>query len=66
MLARAEAREREVAIRSALGAGTRRLLRQFVTEGVLLALSGAAAGLLLAFGGLAVIKVTRMDGRPAH
>ncbi|HXJ91924.1 MAG TPA: ABC transporter permease [Terriglobia bacterium] len=61
LLARAEAREREVAIRSALGAATRRLLRQFVTEGVLLALLGAGAGLLFAFGGLEVIKATN-DG----
>ncbi|HUI40359.1 MAG TPA: ABC transporter permease [Terriglobia bacterium] len=61
LLARAESREREVAIRSALGAATRRLLRQFVTEGILLALFGAVAGLLLAFGGLALIKATN-DG----
>ncbi|HEY6291530.1 MAG TPA: ABC transporter permease [Terriglobia bacterium] len=61
LLARAEAREQEVTIRSALGAGWRRLLRQFVTEGVTLAVFGAAAGLILAEAGLGLIKATN-DG----
>ena len=58
LLARAEIRQREIAVRTALGASVGRLARQFVTEGTLLALGGAAAGLLLAYGGLRVLVLT--------
>jgi predicted permease len=48
MLARASARQREIAVRLAVGASRTRLARQVVTEGLLLAVSGAGLGLLLA------------------
>ena len=64
LLARAEARRREIAIRSALGAGLGRLARQFVTEGVLLSSCGALLGLVLAFVGLRVIQLTNAGSLP--
>lgn len=64
LLARAEARRREIAIRSALGADLWRLARQFITEGLLLSSLGAVFGLVLAFAGMRLIQVTNAGSIP--
>jgi putative ABC transport system permease protein len=64
LLARAESRQKEFAIRSALGAGRWRLLRQFLTEGVILALIGGVLGAALGYAGLRALLTANPDSIP--
>jgi len=64
LLARAEARHREFAVRLALGAGLRRMVQQFIAEGFVLVFLAATLGTLLAFFGLKLLLLFAPDSVP--
>ncbi len=64
LLARAESRHREFAVRLALGAGVRRMVRQFVAEGFVLVVIASILGVALAFVGLKVLLLFAPDSVP--
>ena len=64
LLAQATARERELSIRSALGASGSQLVRQFLTESLVLSIIGGAAGIVLAYWGLKGLLALAPDNLP--
>ena len=65
LLVRATGRRREIAIRVAIGAAKGGLIRQFLTESVLLSIAGGVLGLLLGYAGIRALLATNTANLPA-
>ena len=64
LLARARARGQEIAIRLSIGAGQPRIVRQLMTESLIVAVMGGAVGLLFAYGGIALLQTLDVPSEP--
>jgi putative ABC transport system permease protein len=64
LLARSTIRQREMALRTSLGASRSRLVRQLLTESLLLAVAGGALGVLFAYGGIFLLTLLSPDNLP--
>ena len=64
LLARGRARSREIAIRLSIGAGRSRVVRQLMTESLIVAMAGAAAGLFVAYGGILLLNMQSVPSDP--
>ncbi len=64
LLARGRARSREIAIRLSIGAARGRLVRQLLTESLILGLAGGLAGLLVAYGGILILQTQSVPSDP--
>jgi len=66
LLARGRARSREIAIRLSIGAGRSRVVRQLMTESLIVAMAGGAAGLFLAYGGIRLLGTLSVPSDPPN
>jgi predicted permease len=64
LLARARARSREIAIRLSIGAGRGRVVRQLMTESLILAIAGGVAGLVFAYSGIRLLETLSVPSDP--